>query len=86
MTHGYPFDRKITAAQLRAARALLGISAETLADMAGIGVATVRRSEVGKGEIGASQSRAQALRDALESKGVRFLLLEGRLPGVAAQP
>ena len=56
--------------QVRAARALLGLTAEELASEAGIGVATVGRFERGF-EIG--QLQFEAMVRALESNGILFL-------------
>ena len=41
----------ITSAQMRAARALLGIDQKTLAGMAGISVPTVQRMEASQGNV-----------------------------------
>ena len=41
----------ITAGQMRAARALLGIDQKTLAEMAGISVPTIQRMESSKGNV-----------------------------------
>lgn len=56
--------------QCRGARALLGWSAQDLADAARIGVATVRRYETGASVAPLSVS---AMRDALVGNGVCFI-------------
>lgn len=41
----------ITAAQMRAARALLGIDQQTLADLAGVSLPTIQRMEASDGNV-----------------------------------
>ncbi len=41
----------ITAAQMRAARALLGIDQKTLADLSGLSVPTIQRMEASNGNV-----------------------------------
>jgi transcriptional regulator with XRE-family HTH domain len=41
----------ITAAQLRAARALLGIDQKTLAELSGLSVPTIQRMEASSGNV-----------------------------------
>jgi transcriptional regulator with XRE-family HTH domain len=41
----------ITAAQMRAARALLGIDQNTLADLAGVSLPTIQRMEASEGNV-----------------------------------
>ncbi|MEG8032691.1 helix-turn-helix transcriptional regulator [Sphingomonas aurantiaca] len=60
----------ISIAQCRGARALLGWSAQELADQAGIGVATVRRFESAS-SIAASSIDAMA--SALTTAGITFI-------------
>ncbi|WP_226627934.1 transcriptional regulator [Alloyangia pacifica] len=59
--------------QIRAARAMLKITAQELADAARIGVATVRRAELAAGESNHSKLVDFALRQALEGMGVDFI-------------
>jgi hypothetical protein len=68
-----PMTRKISSAQMRAARALLRWTALDLAKASKVGVATIRRVEVIDGEISATQANEAALRHALEAAGVAFL-------------
>jgi hypothetical protein len=74
--------RKISSAQLRAARALLRWSALDLASASKVGVATIRRVEVVDGEIPATSANEAALRSALEAAGVEFIDENGGGPGV----
>ncbi|TCH97632.1 XRE family transcriptional regulator [Roseococcus sp. SYP-B2431] len=70
----------ITAAQLRAARALVNWSQEQLAQASEIPKRTIARMELGQG---APQRRTvSALRAALESAGVVFVPGNGDGPGV----
>ena len=46
-----PVETKITAAQLRAARALLGIDQQTLADLSGVSLPTIQRMEASQGNV-----------------------------------
>ena len=66
-------SKKISSAQMRAARALLRWSALDLASASKVGVATIRRAEVVDGEIPATLPNEAALRRALESAGVEFI-------------
>ncbi len=63
----------ITAAQIRGARAMLGISAEQLAEAAQLGIATVRRAEKLDGSMKLTAANLSALRAALEAAGVVFI-------------
>jgi hypothetical protein len=65
--------RKISSAQMRAARALLRWTAVDLANASKVGVATIRRVEVVEGEISATLANEAALRQALEAAGVEFI-------------
>ena len=68
----------LTPAQCRAARGLIDWSQQQLADAAGVGVATVRLFEAGKGEQ--RRSTLTVIRQALETAGVEFT--NGDQPGV----
>lgn len=64
-------DIPIVGAQIRAGRALVGWSADDLAEKARVGVATVRRAE--SGQHATTPANLEAMRRALESAGVEFL-------------
>ena len=68
----------LTSAQCRAARGLIDWNQQQLADAAGVGVATVRLFEAGKGEP--RRSTLSVIRLALEAAGVEFI--NGEQPGV----
>jgi hypothetical protein len=75
-------SRRISSAQLRAARALIRWSALDLAKASKVGVATIRRVEVVDGEIPVTLANEAALRQALEAAGVEFIDENGGGPGV----
>ena len=58
--------------QIRAARSLLGISQEALAERAGVGVATVRRVESTVGELKITVAAMLRIKRALEAEGIVF--------------
>lgn len=61
----------ITGPQIRMARAALGWSVAELAEVAGVGEATIRRYETGRGEI--FPHTLERVQRALEKNGVIFL-------------
>jgi DNA-binding XRE family transcriptional regulator len=63
----------ITGVQIRAARALLGWSADTLAKQAGLSYPTVQRAETVDGVPNMRTGNMMALQSALQSAGVIFL-------------
>jgi transcriptional regulator with XRE-family HTH domain len=63
----------ITAAQLRAARALLGIDQKTLADLAGLSVPTIQRMEASETVIRGNVDSLVKLIAALESAGLELI-------------
>lgn len=63
----------LTGAQLRAARALVGLSGEGLAERTHLGVSTIRRAEAEDGPVKLTRANARALVAALEELGVMFL-------------
>jgi transcriptional regulator with XRE-family HTH domain len=72
----------IMPSQIRAARALLGLSQWELADLAGIGAATVKRIEAAS-EIRGSADTFWKIQRALETAGVEFIPAdEAKGPGV----
>jgi transcriptional regulator with XRE-family HTH domain len=66
----------ITAAQLRAARALLGLHQRKLAEMSGLSVPTIQRMEASSGVIRGNVDSLMKLTAALESAGIE-LIAEG---------
>lgn len=71
--------------QLKAARALIGMEQEALADAAGVHVNTIRKMEAkGTAEITSGADTVRRVQSALEAAGVEFLD-HGR-PGVRLKP
>jgi len=66
----------ITAAQMRAARAMLGIDQKTLAELAGVSVPTIQRMEASEGNVrGVIESLTRVV-EALDRAGIE-LIAEG---------
>ena len=63
----------LTAAQIRAARALLRWSAEDLAEHSALGLATIRRAEQVEGQTKLTLANDRAVRRALEEAGIVFI-------------
>ena len=63
----------ITAAQLRAARALLGIDQKVLAELAGLSVPTIQRMEASEGVIRGNVDSAMKLIAALDLAGLELI-------------
>lgn len=66
----------ITAAQLRAARALIGIDQRRLAELSGLSVPTIQRMEASDGVIRGNVESLMKLIAALETAGIE-LIAEG---------
>ena len=63
----------ITAAQLRAARALLGVDQRTLAEMAGVSLPTIQRMEASRGNVRGVVETLTKIVDALDGAGVELI-------------
>lgn len=63
----------ITAAQLRAARALLGLDQKTLAERSGLSVPTIQRMEASDGVIRGNVDSLMKLIHALDAAGVELI-------------
>jgi ribosome-binding protein aMBF1 (putative translation factor) len=74
--------KKLTSAQIRAARALLRWSASDLARQSAVGVTTIRRAELSERETSMTAANNQSVRRALEDAGVQFIDENGGGPGV----
>ena len=72
----------LTGSRVRAARALLRWSAETLAKEAKLGRITVMRAEATDGTPTLTAANLDALRRVLEAAGVQFIPENGGGPGV----
>ena len=63
----------IVAAQIRAARALLGIDQRQLAELAGVSLPTIQRMEAAVGEVRGTVDKLMRLIRALEGAGIEIL-------------
>ena len=72
----------ITSEQIRAARQLIRITADELAAMSGVGVATIRRFELMMGVPSGNARLLEAIQKALEEAGVEFIGSPDDRPGV----
>jgi len=63
----------ISASQLRAARALLGIDQKQLADLAGLSVPTIQRMEASEGVIRGNVDSLMKLIAALDAAGIELI-------------
>jgi transcriptional regulator with XRE-family HTH domain len=63
----------ITAAQLRAARALLGIDQQTLAGMAGVSLPTIQRMEASQGNVRGVIETLIKVVEALNAAGIELI-------------
>jgi predicted transcriptional regulator len=63
----------ITAAQMRAARALLGIDQKTLARLAGVSVPTIQRMEASQGNVRAVVESLTKVVEALDRAGIELI-------------
>jgi len=63
----------ISAAQMRAARALLGLDQKTLAELAGVSVPTIQRMEASGGDVRGVIGSLTKVVEALERAGVELI-------------
>lgn len=72
----------ITSEQIRAARQLIRITANELAELSGVGVATIRRFELMQGVPSGNARILESLQKALENAGIEFIGSPNDRPGV----
>lgn len=63
----------ISAAQMRAARALLGIDQRTLADLAGVSLPTIQRMEASDGTVRGVVDTLMKVIEALDTAGIELI-------------
>ncbi|MCT8328066.1 helix-turn-helix domain-containing protein [Albidovulum sediminis] len=63
----------ITSAQMRAARALLGLDQKTLAELSGVSVPTIQRMEASAGTVRGVVDSLTKVVEALEGAGVELI-------------
>ena len=66
-------ENMITAAQLRAARALTGLDQRRLAELAGLSVPTIQRMEASEGVIRGNVDSLMKLVEALNAIGIELI-------------
>ena len=71
----------ITAAQLRAARALLGIDQKTLASLAGVSLPTIQRMEASQGNVRGIVDTLTKVIEALNAAGIELIGENARSDG-----
>ena len=71
----------LTAAQLRSARALLGVDQRQLAELSGLSVPTIQRMEASDGVIRGNVDSLMKLISALESAGIELIAEGAPSPG-----
>ena len=71
----------ITAAQLRAARALAGIDQKTLAELCGLSVPTIQRMEASEGVVRGNVDSLMKLIAALNAAGIELVGPGAASPG-----
>ncbi len=71
----------ITAAQLRASRALLGIDQRKLAEMAGLSLPTIQRMEASDGVVRGNVDSLMKLISALNAAGIELITEHTASPG-----
>jgi len=76
----------ITSAQIRAARALIRMTSAELAEATGLGIATIRRIELGDGIPPGTSKTLHTVKVALETAGVEFVGTPEDRPGVRKSP
>lgn len=71
----------ISAMQLRAARALLGMDQKTLANLAGVSVPTIQRMEASNGNVRGIVDTLSKVVEALDRAGVELISENSRSDG-----
>ena len=68
-----PYQKALTIAQIRAARALLRWTAENLARQSAVSLRTIQRAELAERDTSLTTPNDLAIRHALEGAGVQFI-------------
>ena len=75
-------SKPLAGIQIRAARALVGWTAQDLAKHSAVSLRTIRRAELIEGATSMTAANDLAVRRALEAAGVQFIDENGGGPGV----
>ena len=73
ITYDIEGKQMITAAQMRAARALLGMDQKTLAELSGLSVPTIQRMEASDGTVRGVVGSLTKVVEALEGAGIELI-------------
>ncbi|WP_432635528.1 helix-turn-helix domain-containing protein [Albidovulum sp.] len=73
ITYDIESKQMITAAQMRAARALLGMDQKTLAELSGLSVPTIQRMEASDGTVRGVVGSLTKVVEALEGAGIELI-------------
>ncbi|MCA8894506.1 MAG: helix-turn-helix transcriptional regulator [Amphiplicatus sp.] len=73
---------KVSIAQVKAARALIGWSQSDLAEKSGVSEPTIKRLEANDGDLGGRSDTVEKIVGALQTAGVQFIPENGGGPGV----
>ena len=76
----------LTGAQLRAARGLLNLSAENLAEETKVSLRTIRRAEQDDGKVQINAANAERIKSVLEARGIVFFEASDGAVGVLLGP
>jgi predicted transcriptional regulator len=71
----------ITAAQIRAARGLLGIDQKELAEMSGVSLPTIQRMEASEGNVRSTVETLTKVVEALQTAGIELIADHARSDG-----
>ncbi len=74
--------RPLTSFQIKAARALIGWTADELSRRSAVSLRTIRRAELAERDTSMTSANDLAVRHALEDAGVEFIDENGGGPGV----
>ncbi|MBF9045528.1 helix-turn-helix domain-containing protein [Rhodobacterales bacterium LSUCC0031] len=72
----------LTSEQIRAARAVTGLSIRSLAEMSGISVSSIKRYEAATGVPNASKGHLNVLKEVYEAHGIQFVGTPDDDPGI----
>ena len=72
----------ITAEQIKAARAAIGVTIKSIADSTGIGLATLKRYEASSGVPASRKGHLETLRIYFEAAGIEFIGTPDDGPGI----
>lgn len=72
----------LTGSQIRAGRAIAGLSVQDLSNISKVSPSSIRRLEEVSGPVPAEEQAHSLIRNALEENGVEFVFSSGKKPGV----